>query len=120
MLLSVAHLHARHNQYPAYRAVHTMRACTYYARRIHVHDHVTSRKPPGVINLSHSGGLRAIVRGQGRLRAACEAAEEGWGTMCDAIGAAKVMTSRWGLDDDTGEGEIAVTAALRQRPPAEN
>ena len=27
--------------------------------------------------------------------------------MCDAIGATKVMTSRWGLDEDRGEGEIA-------------
>ena len=34
-------------------------------RRRHVHDHATSRKPPDVTNLSHSGGLRAIVRGKG-------------------------------------------------------
>ena len=48
-------------------------------RRLHVHDHITSRKPPNVINLSHPGGLRAIVRGRGRPRAAGEAAEEEWG-----------------------------------------
>ena len=63
-----------------------------------------ARKPPDVTNLSHSGGLRAIVRGQGRLRAACE---EGWGTMWDVIRATEVRTSRWGHDKDRGEGEIA-------------
>ena len=70
-------------------------------RRLYTHVHVTgnctyARKPPDVTNLSHSGGLRAIVRGQGRLRAACE---EGWGTMCDDIRATKVRTSRWGHDN---------------------
>ena len=77
---------------------------TLYIRRLHVHDHATSHKPPDVTNMNHSGGLRAIVRGQGRLRAACE---EGWGTMCDVIRATKVRTSRWGHDKDRGEGEIA-------------
>ena len=76
-------------------------------RRLHVHvigNCTYARKPPDVTNLSHSGGLRAIVRGQGRLRAACE---EGWGTMWDVIRATEVRTSRWGHDKDRGEGEIA-------------
>ena len=78
-------------------------------RRIqcHVHDHITSRRPSDVINVSHPGGLRAIVRGRGRPRAAWETSEEEWGTRWDAIGATKVMTSCWGLDKDRGEVEIA-------------
>ena len=63
-------------------------------RRRHVRDHITSRNPPDVTVVSHSGGLRAIVRGRGRPRAAGEAAGGEWGTRWDAIGTTKVMTSR--------------------------
>ena len=76
-------------------------------RRRHVRDHITSRNPPDVTVVSHSGGLRAIVRGRGRPRAAGEAARGEWGTRWDARGTTKVMTSRWGHDKDRGEGEIA-------------
>ena len=75
--------------------------------RLHVHEHIASCKLPDVINLSHSGGLRARVRGRGRPRAAGETAGEEWGTRWDAIGATKVVTSRWGPDEDRGKGEIA-------------
>ena len=51
-------------------------------RRLHVHDHVTSRKPPDVTSLSHPGGLRAIMRGP-------MAADEAAGAADEAAGAAE-------------------------------
>ena len=79
-------------------------------RRTHVHvigNCTYARKPANVTDVSQPGGLRRIVtQSSGRNRAALVAAEEAWGTRLDAIGATRVMTSRWGPDKGRGEVEI--------------
>ena len=77
-------------------------------RRTHVHvDCTYARKPSNVTDVSQPGGLRKIVKESlWRNRAALVAAEEARGTRLDAIGATRVMTSRWGADKGRGEVEI--------------